>query len=66
MGHARVLAARSKPEITHLLAAVFDEPISEREFQRMRFIENQFRQDLSNAEKCINCVEYANSARTWR
>ena len=36
-GNARVLAAHSKPEITHLMAAVFDEPITEREFQRMRF-----------------------------
>jgi hypothetical protein len=60
-GNARVLAARSKPEITHLWAAIFDEEVKERDFQRMRFIENQLRQDLSNAEKCINCVEYANS-----
>jgi ParB-like chromosome segregation protein Spo0J len=60
-GNARVLAARSKPEITHLWAAVFDEPVTEREFQRMRFIENQLRKDLTNAEKCQNCVEYANS-----
>lgn len=63
-GNARVLAARSKPEITHLVAAVFDEPVTEREFQRMRFIENQLRQDLSNAEKCLNCVEYAKNEPT--
>lgn len=58
-GAGRVLAARMKPEITHLMAAIFEEPVTEREFQRMRFIENQLRQDLSNAEKCQNCVEYA-------
>jgi len=60
-GNARVLAARTKSEITHLTAAIFEEEISEREFQRMRFIENQLRQELSNAEKCINAVEYTKS-----
>lgn len=63
-GTGRVLAARMKPEITHLTAAIFDEEISEREFQRMRFVENQLRQDLSNAEKCINAIEYAKSEPT--
>jgi hypothetical protein len=56
-----VLAARLHPEITHLTAAVFDEPVTEREFQRMRFVENQLRSDLSNAEKAVNCLEYAKS-----
>lgn len=60
-GAGRVLAARINPSITHLTAAVFDEEVSEREFQRMRFVENQLRQDLSNAEKCQNCIEYAKS-----
>lgn len=60
-GHARVLAARMKPEITHLTAAIFDEPVSERAWQQMRFVENQLRQDLSNAEKCQNCIDYAKS-----
>lgn len=60
-GAGRVLAARMNPVITHLTAAIFDEEVSEREFQRMRFVENQLRQDLSNAEKCQNCIEYAKS-----
>ncbi len=60
-GTGRVLAARMKPQITHLWAAIFGEQVSERDFLRMRFTENQLRQALSNAEKCVNCVEYARS-----
>lgn len=60
-GAGRVLAAQMNPVITHLTAAIFDEAVSEREFLRMRAVENFARNELSNAEKCKICIEYAKS-----
>lgn len=60
-GNGRVLAGRLEEKITHLWAAILDEEISEREFLRRQAVENFVRNDLSNAEKCKICVNYAQS-----
>lgn len=63
-GNGRVLAALLEPKIVDLWAVVLEEEISEREFLRRQAVENFVRNDLSNAEKCVICVNYANGVRT--
>lgn len=61
-GNGRVLAARMEPKIVDLWAVVVEEDISEQECLRRQATENFCRNDLSNAEKCKICVNYAHSA----
>lgn len=60
-GNGRVLAGRLEPRITHLWAVILDEEITEREFLRKKAVENFVRNELTNADKCKICVNYAQS-----
>jgi hypothetical protein len=65
-GNCRVLASRLKPEITHLRAAIFDQPITESEFLLMRAMENFHRLDLTDYEKYRTCKELMTVNPAWQ
>jgi len=62
-GNCRVLAARLNPGITHLRAAIFDQPITESEFLLMQAMENFHRLDLTDYEKYRSCKKLMTSIR---
>ncbi len=47
--------------LTDLMVMIITDPLTEAEFNRLQLVENLQRLDLSNAEKCIGCVNYAHS-----
>ena len=50
-GNCRVAAALLMPQMTHLRAVIFDQPLTESELLLMRAIENFHRLDLTDLEK---------------
>jgi ParB/RepB/Spo0J family partition protein len=65
-GERRLRAALLKKEITHLLAVVFDQEVTESQFLLMRATENFQRSDLTDNEKWLTCKELREVNPTWQ
>jgi ParB family chromosome partitioning protein len=65
-GERRLRAALLKKEITHLLAVVFDQEVSESRFLLMRATENFQRTDLTDNEKWLTCKELREANPQWQ
>ena len=65
-GERRLRAALLKKEITHLLAVVFDNEVTESQFLLMRATENFQRADLTDNEKWLTCKELRDANPQWQ
>ena len=65
-GERRLRAALLKKEITHLLAVVFDNEVTESQFLLMRATENFQREDLTDNEKWLTCKELRDANPQWQ
>ncbi len=65
-GNCRVAAALLMPQMTHLRAVIFDQPLTESEFLLMRAIENFHRLDLTDFEKYRTCKELISVNPGWQ